>query len=210
MKMCKVLLVVLVAAFGSAAWASTYTVTPVLAGAVMENGTGLYTGAGLVGYWGVDVGLRYFNSWAKFDIPVYPGEVITQVMLTTDVLGQYNGPDYPAGVLLHRATDDSWTASTISYNAPVVGDSEIVHRSIFDPPALALGLRSTDITSYVQAAGEGQGNLLTVRLGNWYSGMRGCYYLEPWLTITTEVIPEPMTLALLGLGGLMTALRRKR
>jgi len=165
-----------------------HVIEPVLFGCVLENGTGLYSGSGLVGYWITDA-VHYFDSWAKYDIPVFTDEEIIEVLLTTDVIGQYN-PNYPCGVVLHRATDDSWTASTISYSAPVVADSEKVNRSIFDPVEKAYGPMSTDITSYVQAEGEGPGHLLTVRFWNWYSGARGCYFGPPALTITTMYKPE--------------------
>ena len=188
------------------AGANIYTINPIVSGSVIDGQTGLSSiGYAIVGYWGSS----YYESWQKFDIPVFAGEEIVSATFDTPaVIGQTAG--VPAGVLLYRAENDSWTTSTIASGAPRVAASQLVHTSIFDSLAVANAAHSTDITDYLTTAGEGQGQLLSIVMENWWSGTRGVASQPPTLTITTQPVPEPATLALLGLGSLFFARRGKK
>ena len=202
--MCKSVVVVLFLV--GLASASIYTVNPIVSGSVIDGHTGFdSTGYAIVGYWGGS----YYESWQKFDIPVFPNEEIVSATFDTPaVIGQTGAA--PAGVLLYRAENDSWTSSTIASGAPRIAATQLVHTDIFGSLAAANAAHSTDVTDYLTAAGEGQGQLLSIVMENWWSGVRGVASTPPTLTIVTQAVPEPATLAILGLGGLFFARRGKK
>jgi hypothetical protein len=172
--------------------ASVYTVSPTVAGRTVAGGTGTYDGNVIVGIWYAPES----TSWLKFNIPEYQGENITQVSLNVNIDMQYN-PTYTAGVSVYYVPDDSWTTSNITSSWAVDGASVVYNRSASDSGANGTGLITSDITSYLTKSGEGEGATLSICLTRTGGGDRGAFMSVPSLTIMTETVPEPTSIAFL-------------
>jgi hypothetical protein len=172
--------------------ASVYTVSPTVAGRTIAGYTGTVDGNVIVGVWYAPES----TSWLKFDIPEYQGENITQALLNVDIAQQYN-PPYTAGVSVYYVPDDSWTTSTVTSTWAVDGASVAYNRSPSDSGVNGTGLITSDITSYLTKSGEGEGTTLSICLRRTGGGDRGAFMSTPSLTIMTEAVPEPTSMAFL-------------
>jgi hypothetical protein len=217
----KLLILLLVLGMVSSVSAATYDIAQSLTGTTSTNdGVGLQGIGGLMymgGAWGTNGGPDGM-AWQKFNIPTMGAiETIVSVTLDTYVYG-YNAGRPWSGVEVYRVPDPSWTTANISNSWSVADRIVVSPPSPGHPEQPWTGLHTNDVTSWWGAGKNsltgGETVSVNTRLYDFYyngqwSNIDPCRAHPAYSVLHITTIPEPATIALLGLGGL-ALLRRKR
>ncbi len=159
-------------------------------------------------------------GWTYFEVPDFGSQTITEVIWHTKVAGFNCGSPKP-GLQINRVGDDSWTSATITHDWAVTDDSMVVMNEEGEPEInnpWGEDKKQLDITSWFGAGKESitGGEVLSVRFIKYPEAQQDDPSQNMWITQSSSknyleitTIPEPATIALLGLGGL-ALIRRKR
>ena len=158
------------------------------------------------------------DGYFMFDTSAIPaGQTITSASLTTKIHVNSTTGDTAD---FYSVANDSWDESTITYNnAPAAGSTALfsiyvngtgVEGGVAGSPQVD----STDVTSYVASSYAGSDSLISFAATG---GIGGLFIRSkedslgrdiPSVELTVNYVPEPMTIALLGLGGLFLRKRK--
>jgi hypothetical protein len=170
------------------------------------------------GVWDDDPDLNTLDankSWLQFDISGIAG-TIQSATLTIYAITDAKSY-YVSG--LKDGVDETWSADTIDwFSAP---GNDITSGSALDPaltvplyfvnPTVANGAYSGDVTAFVATDTDGLVTFILTAGGTTYlyNVIEGSYYNPDYVPVLTlEVIPEPASLVLMGLSGLILLRRR--
>jgi hypothetical protein len=156
------------------------------------------------------------DGYFMFDISAIPGgQVVTSATLVTK---SHKNETTGGNSYLYSVAGDSWDEQTITYNnAPSAGSllsTYYVSGTTEGGGAGVPELHSHDVTSYVSASYAGDDDLISFAV----TGAAGTFIRTKEDSLQRDIpsveltvvydVPEPMTIALLGLGGLF--LRRRK
>jgi hypothetical protein len=172
-----------------------------------------------------------YINWLGFDLSSIAASevVVTSAVLTINQRCDHTVNTY---IVLKQGSTDVWAEATITAGneparGPIIGN---VYMDNSGGTAATWVQNSIDVTSFVQAS-VGAGKDYTVSFvydlpGYSTNGTGSPYYRaiagahegtsSPWATgkagvlSVTAIVPEPVTLSLLGVGGLLALLRRRR
>ena len=171
------------------------------------------------GVWDDDPELNTLDSnksWLQFDISGVTGSV-TSATLT--IYAITDGKSYHVSGL-NDGINEAWSADTIDWfsapgNDTASGNGLIAAQTVSlytINPTVANGASSGDVTSFVANDTDGLVTFIFTAGGTtyMYNVIEGGNYVADYVPVLTlDVVPEPITLVLLGLGGLVS-LRRRR
>ena len=160
------------------------------------------------------------RSYIRFDIGSMAGS-ITDVSLNLTLTAAWSGSDY-LHVQLYGLSDgdpgENWDENTITWNnAPTLGSEEVAY--IYKLPDDAIGsvdsltpLNAPALLSFLNSDTDGKVTFIAVQTiwwgqGRYWASKENENYAAPTLEV---VVPEPMTMSLLGVGGGLALLRRKK
>ena len=158
------------------------------------------------------------NSFFMFDISAIPaGQTIDSASLKTDVRYDFVST---VNVDIYAVGSDTWDENTLTWNNKPAYGSSLASFAITGNTSGIAQTFNHDITTYVSASYGGSDDLLSFGID--HDGSTGAFIRTkedtagpggtprdwPMLELTVTYTPEPMTIALLGLGGLF--LRRRK
>ncbi|MCF7854876.1 MAG: PEP-CTERM sorting domain-containing protein [Candidatus Pacebacteria bacterium] len=157
----------------------------------------------------VGIGIYDKQSWAKYDIPAFPGERIVEVRLHVDDIVQHTSGN-SSGWRAYFSPDNVWTAADIASEHTVDGSTATTLIGWSNSQSYPYNARAA-ITHWFSNPNALQGQQLTVR----YNGIGGGGNRadSAWAdgTLIIRTVPEPGALALLAAGsGLILVCRRVR
>jgi hypothetical protein len=153
------------------------------------------------------------TGWFKYDVPDFSAMPVAQTVLSTVFQGGKagtNGGRPWDGITVTRVSDTSWTTSNINNSWTVTSDSVNISPTGTET-STNNGLYYKDISAWWDgtkmslSGGDTFGARLTPNVLGSQDPQRGP---ASWQVLIITTVPEPATIALLGLGGL--ALLRKR
>jgi hypothetical protein len=153
------------------------------------------------------------TGWGKFVVPDFSAYAVPQTVLSVVFGGGKagtNGGRPWDGLTITRVSDTSWTTSNINNSWAVTSDV-VNHTPQGGATSTLNGVYYTDISSWWGAGKESTSGNDTCGIRftpNVLGGQDPQRLPWSWQSLIITTVPEPATIALLGLGGL--ALLRKR
>lgn len=228
----KVVLVICAAAFLLSSAAQAAVVLTASQGKAIQykNDTGVWVSETRLatrnaGVWGEDTTSNTLDakkSYLQFDLSGVSGTISNATLTIYSFLSNSDGKDYYI-YGLNDGNNEAWSADTIDwFNAPgnITNSGTALDAALTTQLAFCdfntdgiQDVSNTDVTAFINADTDNLVTFIFTAGGTayMYNVLAGTYYDANYVPVLTlEVIPEPATLILLGLGGLISLRRRQR